>query len=80
MNLIDLKPVQAERAQSLEELLAEASSLGWIYVSRWHNNAMWDATLKVNLPRGTEVKVEAKNTNLAFAVADCINQARSFGA
>lgn len=67
-------------AATLDELWHEAEGLGAISVDRIFLSPCYRVRIMFTRKSGTTVWAEGKNTNVAFAMADAINEAREMGA
>jgi hypothetical protein len=82
MRLLLAEPIimQADSAQSLDQLWHEAAQLGQIAVDMDYKGTTYDVTIKFARKSGTRIYAKGQNTNIAFAVAAAINEAREMGA
>lgn len=68
------------RAQTLDELWHEAEQLGRVSVDKsWGKNA-YEVVVRFETRGGSSVSAKGTDTNIAFAVAKAINEARELGA
>lgn len=68
------------KAQTLDELWHEAEQLGRISVDKsWGKNA-YEVVIRFDTRGGSAVSAKGTDTNIAFAVAKAINEARELGA
>lgn len=84
MTLINITTPQTGRLSTLDELWAEAETLGILDIDTeedWSTGEPkgYDAVLKIRI-RGNRVRIERKNRNLQCAIADVITEARHMGA
>jgi hypothetical protein len=82
MKLLLAEPItlQADRAQSLDQLWHEAATLGGVRVWQYEVGSTIEVTITFTRRSGTKVEAKGKNTNIAFAIASAINEAREMGA
>lgn len=67
------------QAQTLDALWHEAESLGRVQADNdWRGT--YTASIRFERKSGTTITAVGKNTNIAFALADAINEAREMGA
>lgn len=81
-NIVRIETLQRE---SLDSLVQEACSLGWIRV--WQQSDMSDrpknsfeVTITFRSKRGSKIEAKASHSSLECAFADAINEARELGA
>lgn len=74
--------IQQLHAVSLDELWREAESLGRIKIDSptWSRSDPYEVTITFHRRSGTRVHAVGKNTDICFAMADAINEAREMGA
>lgn len=66
--------------QSLDALWAEAEKIGRVNVdTRWTGGGAYEVTIRFERRSGTVVHAKGTNTNIVFAVADAISEAREMG-
>ncbi|AWL03372.1 hypothetical protein ACFOHT_04685 [Massilia oculi] len=82
MNSIFASPViEVIQALSLDQLWHEAESLGRIEVDhRIGGAAAYRVQIRFSRRSGTTVWAQGEDTNIAFAMAKAINEAREMGA
>lgn len=66
--------------QTLDELWAEAESLGAVSVESQVLHKAYEATIRFERKSGTRIYARATHPNAACALADAINEARELGA
>lgn len=72
--------LQANKAQSLDQLWHEAEQIGRVSVDNTFLSDTYRVRIRFERRSGTTIWAEGKNTNIAFALADAINEAREMGA
>lgn len=82
MRLMIAEPVtlRADQAQTLDQLWNEAARLGGVRLWQFKTGHDVEATISFERRSGTKVEAKGRNTNVAFALADAINEAREMGA
>ncbi len=66
--------------QTLDELWKEAESLGAVDVDSAWGGGNYEVKIRFSRTSGTTVWAKGKNSNIAFALADAITEAREMGA
>lgn len=81
-NLMLAEPVilHADRAQTLDELWHEAAQLGGVRIWQYKRDHQVEVTITFERKSGTKIEAVGKNSNVAFALANAINEARDMGA
>ena len=72
--------MQVDPAQSLDQLWNEAAQLGVIDVDPDWKGEKYTVQIRFNRKSGTTVWAKGVNSNIAFAFASAINEAREMGA
>lgn len=72
--------ITALKAQSLDQLWHEAEQLGRIRIDSDYRGELYEAEITFKRKSGTRITAVGKNQNIAFAIADAINEAREMGA
>lgn len=78
MNVITMSEVI--RAQTLDELWHEASQLGGIRIWQYEIDQGYEVTIAFKRRTGTKIEAKGNDTNIVFALAKAINEARELGA
>ena len=84
MSPVSISPAITGRLSTLDELWAEAETLGSLDIETYKEwgageGKAYNATLHVRL-RGNGVRISRKNRSLQCAIADAISEAREMGA
>lgn len=77
LGVASVTPIQAE---TLDQLFHEAAQLGGIRVFQYGRGDEYKVEITFTRRSGTKIEAVHKNTNLAFALAGAINEAREMGA
>jgi outer membrane receptor for monomeric catechols len=77
---IERQHVEAAQSQTLDQLWHEAEQLGTIEVDRMWSQKGYTVSIRFTRKTGTTIIAKGQNTNIAFALADAINEAREMGA
>lgn len=82
MKLLNIERHSAEAvcSQTLDQLWQEAASLGGVRLWQYAIGHDIEVTIVFTRRSGTKVEAKGRNTNVAFALADAINEAREMGA
>ena len=84
MSPVSISTAITGRLSTLDELWAEAETLGCINVDTdedWSTGEPkgYDVTMKIRI-RGNRVRISRRNRSLQCAIADAISEARAMGA
>ncbi|HDY90340.1 MAG TPA: hypothetical protein ENH82_19745 [bacterium] len=71
--------VHTPLVSTLDELIAEAFSLGAFNVSQYEITKPFDITIKFTRKGGSEIKANGENHNLYLAITDAIREAKLLG-
>lgn len=81
MNGLLAKPVlEAVPAYSLDQLWHEAEQLGKVEVDHAICSSAYRVQIRFERRSGTKIWAQGEDTNIAFAMAKAINEAREMGA
>lgn len=72
--------IEAAPANTLDHLWHEATTLGSVRIWQYEHTKSIEAKIVFERRSGTKVEAVGKNTNVAFALAAAINEAREMGA
>ncbi len=72
--------MEATPAQSLDQLWAEAESLGRVSVDRFLSDGDYRVDINFSRRSGTTVYARGRDRGIAYALARAINEAREMGA
>jgi hypothetical protein len=72
--------IHVVQADTLDHLWHEARGLGIINVDMDWKGELYTVSIKFHRKSGTRIDAKGSNTNIAFALATAINEARAMGA
>jgi hypothetical protein len=72
--------MEANRAETLDELWHEAERLGVVTVDNAWRGKAYEVKIRFERKSGTTITAVGKSDQIAFAMASAINEAREMGA